>query len=528
MIKKVFHTLNSTIGGGAILIAFFGIASKVVGLYRDRLFAGTFGASRLSDIYFASFKLPDLVFNILVLGALTSSFIPVFQKTWHKNNEQGILLSNAVLNILLIAIGIFTILVWLCAPIFVPYLVPGFGHQDIALTITMTRYLLASLLFFTASNLLSGVLNAWKRFFSFGLSSVLYNVGIIIGIVYCYPVFGMPGLAIGVVGGAAMHFLVQAIEAYKNGWRYKPVLFYDASVKRIMQLMIPRMVGLAGNQIAVVVVTILASTLSAGSLAVFNYANNLQSIPIGIFGISLAVAAFPYFSKSLSENDDASFRKMFSVQCRRILYFLIPISFSLLLLRAQIVRVILGTGAFDWNATHLTAQALGFFSLAICAQGLVPLLARSFYALEDTVTPVVVSFVDIGATIILSLLLLPNFGVLGLVFADAIGGIGNMLVLFILLHRRFGDLDDTELARSIMRISAVSLVASALMYLSLQYTARLLDTHTFIGIFTQGAVSGSIGIAVYVLLSMLLGFDEIHSVKRYILKFLRPLTAKSK
>jgi putative peptidoglycan lipid II flippase len=306
------------------------------------------------------------------------------------------------------------------------------------------------------------------------------------------------------------------------------MLFYDASVKRIIQLMIPRMIGLAGNQIAVVVVTILASTLSAGSLTIFNYANNLQGIPVGIFGISLAVAAFPYFSQSLSENDASAFRKIFSLQFRRILYFLIPISFTLLLLRAQIVRVVLGTGAFDWEATRLTAQALGFFSLSICAQGLIPLLARSFYALEDTVTPVVVSFIDIAATIILSLVLLPHFGILGLVFADSIGAIGNMLVLFILLHRRFGDLHDSELAQSVMRISALSLVAAAIMYLMLQLTAPLLDTHTFVGIFTQGLLSGSVGIAVYVLLSILLGFDEVRVVKRYLLKFIRPLVTETK
>ncbi len=523
MFKKVFHTLNSTIGGGAILIAFFGIASKFVGLYRDRLFAHAFGASRLSDIYFASFKIPDLIFNILVLGALTSSFIPVFQKVWHRNPKEGIALSNAVLNILLLCVIIFIIILWLTAGWFVPYLVPGFAAEDIAQTVVMSRYLLLSLIFFTSSNLLSGVLNAWKRFFTFGLSSVVYNVGIILGIAFGYPWYGMPGLACGVVGGSVLHFLVQAIEAYRNGWRYQPIVFYDESVKRIIRLMIPRMIGLAGNQLAVVVVTILASTLSVGSLAIFNYANNLQSIPVGIFGISLAVAAFPYFSKTLSENDPAAFKRLFSLQFRRILYFLIPISFTTLLLRAQIVRVVLGTGAFDWNATWYTAQALGFFSLSICAQGLIPLLARSFYALEDTVTPVLVSFIDIIATIGLSLLLLPSFGILGLVCADSIGAISNMLVLFMILHRRFGDLQDTELMRSLIRISSLSLIAGALMYLMLQVTVAFVDTATFLGIFIQGLVSGSVGIAVYILLSILLGFDEVHVVKKYILKFIKPL-----
>ena len=523
LIGKIAHKLNTTVAGGALLIAFFSIVSKLLGFFRDRLLASAFGASRITDIYFASFKLPDLIFNILVLGALTSSFIPIFQKVYFKDHREGIALSNSILNVLLIAVGILTLLLVWQAPAVVPLLVPGFSSADIRETVMLTRILSISLLFFTASNVLSGILNAWQKFFSFALSSVVYNVGIIIGIIVLYPLFGLPGLAIGAVIGSILHFLVQLIEAVRHGWRYQGILSIDRNAIKIFLLMIPRTIGLVGNQVDVFVTTFLASGLSAGSLAVFNYANNLQSFPIGIFGVSLAVAAFPAFSKSIAENNRQEFRHVFSTQFRRILFFLIPISFSLLLLRAQIVRVILGTGSFDWSATRLTAQILGYFSLSIVAQGLIPLLARSFYALEDTRTPMMISILCIAIDTILSILWIKPFGIIGIAFSFSITNVLNLILLLVFLHRRVGDLDDTRILSSVVRITSVGLVGAAITYLSLQGFALILDTHTFLGIFMQGLISGVAGLSTYVFLSIVLRFEEVAVVKNYARRLFKPL-----
>ncbi len=523
MLRRIFNHLNESVSGGALFIAFFSIVSKVLGLFRDRLLAVNFGAERLTDIYFASFKLPDLIFNILVLGALTSSFIPVFQKVWGKDPREGIALSNSVLNLLLLVVISLSVVIFFSANIIVPFVVPGFSGAEKQLVVSMTRIVLISLIFFTASNVLSGVLNSWRKFFTFALSSVVYNMGIIIGIVLLYPLFGFIGLAIGVVLGSVLHFSVQLIEALRHGWFYQLSFRIDAPLRRIFSLMVPRTIGLAANQISSFVITILASTLSAGSLAIYNFSSNLQSFPVTIFGISLAVAAFPSFSKTLAENNTSGFKDMFSLQLRRILYFLIPLSFTILMLRAHIVRVVLGAGAFDWEDTRLTANALGFFALSLSAQGLTPLLTRSFYALEDTLTPVIISFMGVGITIILSLAFFRTYGVLGLVFADVVGSVAYLVTLFAVLHHRLGDLRDSELLISIRRITIISLLAAALIYLSLQITAQLMETSTFAGIFAQGAVSGAIGIATYIAISMMMGFDEITIVKRYLLKFLKPL-----
>ncbi len=521
--KHLFRRLNSTIGGGAIIIAFFSVISKIIGLVRDRLLAHQFGASSDLDIYFAAFKIPDFVFNILVLGALTSAFIPIFQKKWRADAKQGLILANSTLNFFLIIMFVFCLVIWIFSNQIVPLLVPGFDAASIAKTIVLTRILLMSLLFFTFSNILSGILNSWKKFFSFALSSVVYNLGIIAGIVYFYPLWGLKGLTYGVVLGAALHLLVQLIEAIRNGWRYQPIMRFSKDLKRILTLMVPRTIGLAGYQINFLVITFIASQLPSGSLSIFNFANNLQSFPIGIFGISLAVAAFPSITKFASENDHEGFKNLFSLQFRRILFFLLPISILLLILRAQIVRVVLGSGSFDWEDTLLTANSLGIFALSIFAQGLIPLVARAFYALEDTKTPVIIGLLSIIVNVILSFVLGPKYGVIGLTSAFTIASIINLIGLIAALRMKVGDIDDGNLISSTFRIFCSSLFAGLATYGTLFAMSYVVNMRTFVGIFTQGLVAGCVGILVYLAIGVVLNFPEVTFAKRFFNRFLRLL-----
>ena len=303
MWNKIWFKLNNTVAGGALIIAFFSFLSKLLGLFRERLIAHNFGASELSDIYYASFRLPDLIFNTLVLGALTSAFIPVFQKVWSKNKKEGLILANSVLNFFILLIGFLIIIAFIFTPQIVPFLFPGFNEWQLGQSIILTRVMLLSVIFFVASNIIGGVLNSWKKFFSFSLAACFYNIGIIIGIVYFYPLFGLIGLAYGVLIGAILHLLIQLPEVFKNNYRYSFVLKFNSSFKRILKLMIPRTIGLAASQINLVVITMIASTLAVGSIAIFNLANNLQSLPVSLFAVSLAVAVFPTFTQAINNND---------------------------------------------------------------------------------------------------------------------------------------------------------------------------------------------------------------------------------
>ncbi len=520
---KLFHRLNSTISGGAVIIAFFSIISKVLGLLRDRLLASQFGAGAQLDVYFAAFKIPDFIFNILILGALSVAFIPVFQKTYNKDPQRGLEVSQTILTILLLIVGSLAVLAAIFMFPLMKLLVPGFTSEQLNQTVDLTRILLLAIIFFTASNVMSGVLNAWNRFLTFSISSVLYNLGIIIGIVFLYPLFGIAGLSWGVVLGAAAHFLVQFAEAYRLGWRYKVIFHLVPEVKRIFKLMLPRMIGSGATQFNLVFITAIASQLPQGSLSIFNLASNLQSFPSSIFGISLAVASFPHITKFASENNHAAFQKIFSLQFRRILYFIIPISVLILILRAQLVRVILGSGSFDWTDTKLTANTLGIFAVSIFAQGLIPLVSQAFYAHEDTKTPMVVGLISTVFNSILAILLASKFEVLGLAAAFSIASIATLVTLAIILHLRIKAIPEKELFSSILRIGLAACAAGLVTYVTLYPLANLLDTRTFAGIFMQGLLAGTVGLITYGLITLVANFPEIAFAQSYFKKYLKQI-----
>lgn len=523
MPKIFWIKLLTTTTGGAVLIALFSVISRLLGLYRDRLLASHFGAGSLLDAYYAAFRLPDLVFNTLVFGALAAAFIPIFTKTWIKNPADGLKLSNSALNWLSALLIALSLIVFLFAEPLMNLVAPGFDRATLSLSVKFTKIIIFSIIFFGFSAVISGVLNSWKKFFTFSLAPVFYNLGIIMGIFALYPAFGPEGLAWGVVFGSFLHFLIQLCEALICGWKYQWQWHLSPELKKIFSLMLPRTIGLAAGQFNQVIITVLASGLAMGSLAIFNLANNLASFPISVFGISLAIAAFPVFSEALSQNNPTKFVSAFSLHFRRVIFLIVPVSIFILLLRAQIVRVILGTNNFDWTATYYTANTLGIFAVSLFAQSLIPMITRSFFALEDTKTPLVIGGISIGLNITLSFALTPAFGVLGLAMAFSTASIINMLILVWALRIKFGYLDDKRIILSTLKISFNSLVAGAVVYLILRLMADLVDMTTFLGIFLQGLVAGVSGAILYLGLSFLSNAEEVLVVKSWLGKFLQPI-----
>lgn len=516
MFKKIINKLSTTITGGAIIIAVFSILSKLVGLYRDRLLASRLGAGEFLDIYYASFRLPDLVFNTLILGALTAAFIPVFIKYLKKDKYEAELLSNAVLNLLLIIVGAISLIIIIFAPVIVPLIVPGFSEVNAELTARLTRIMFLSVIIFTFSNVLSGILNAYKRFFAFALAPVMYNIGIIIGILFLYPSkkFGIDGLAWGVVLGSFLHFFIQLIAVYRTGWRYVPIIsFSHPGVKKIIKLMLPRTFALGANQINQLVMTIIASTLAVGSVAVFNLANNLQSL--NVIGISFALSVFPVFSEAWADKNTNKLLNLFSFNTRRILFIMLPLSMLLFLLRAQVVRIILGAGLFDWQATINTAQTLGFFALSLFAQSLIPLFVRTFYAMEDTKTPVIISLLAVALNISLAFIFSDSLGVAGLALAFSLAAVFNLIVLLVWLKKRLVNLAIKPLLFSFTKIFFVSLASTGLAYLTLHFVGQIVNMRTFLGVFIQASAALGVGIVSYLIFSLSLNLDEAKIIKKY-------------
>lgn len=534
MVKGILNHRSKTIFGAAGILVAAALTSRVLGLVRDRLLAGRFGAGDELDIYFAAFRLPDMIYSVLIMGAITSAFIPVFAHYFKKDKKEAWHLCSGLFNlvcvILIVVAGIFV----LFAPLLISIVAPGFSGAKKEMTILLTRIMFLSPILFGISSIFGGVLQYFQRFFVHSLAPVMYNIGIIIGIIFFVPLWGLTGLAWGVVLGAGLHLLIQLPSAIYSGFRFK--IIYHKGIKRIIKLMIPRTIGLAGSQINFLIITAIASTLVSGSIAIFNLSHNLQFVPIGIIGISFATVVFPRLSKSFVWKDKKKFSSTFSSTFSQILYLVLPITVIFFLLRAQIVRIILGTGNFTWVDTRLTAAALGIFALSVFAQSLVPLISRSFYALQNTKTPVLISLWSILLNILGSFFFvwalnngnwfskfishalrlegIKDFSVLGLAIAFSLAGIFNFIILLRAFSKKINHWYPKRILDSVWKIIVGCVFMAITIYAFLQVLNIFFETTTFVGIFIQTCVAALGGALIYLITTLLLRSREIKGLMK--------------
>jgi len=541
MIRRLFSGQINSITIAALLVALSSLVSRFLGIFRDRILAGTFGAGDTLDVYYAAFRIPDLIFNLIVLGALSAGFVPILTclindseckkrfKFFKSPNKEAWELASNLLNFLIISLLILTGLGIIFAPWFMRLITPGFDPEKMSLTINLTRIMFLSPIFLGISSVFGGILQSFKRFFVYSLSGIVYNIGIIVGAVYFVPHLGVYGLAWGVVLGAFMHMLIQMPLVFALGYRYSFKLEYkNKNIKHIATMMIPRIMSLAISQINLLVLTIIASTMVGGSLSIFNFANNLQFFPVSIFGISFAVAAFPMLSKIAFDKKKLILN--FSEVFRQILFFIVPATVLLLTLRAQIIRVVLGTGEFGWEDTILTMETLTFFTFSLFAQASIPLLVRMFYARHNAKTPFYIGLFSILVNIFLSLWLpkivmcyevlnITNefttqcspMGITGLALAFSISAIVNFLLLWIVLRLELGPMDEYRILKSVAKFSISALACGVTVQGMKLFIWPYVDMTKVWGVFTQGFFAGVAGIFVYMAFCSLLRSEEFFS-----------------
>ncbi len=509
MIKKFINRESSSINSAAFVIAVATLTSKFLGLLRDSIFASHFPVGDM-DVYYAAFRIPDFIYNLVVLGALAAGFIPIFARLLGEGQkEQAFKAANNILNILFILLSALTLLALVLTPQLTQLLTPGYPAEKQAVVTELSRIMFLSPVFLLLSSILSGILQSYKRFLVYSLSTVVYNLGIIAGALLLSPWLGLAGLAWGVVLGALLQLLIQLPSVVHLGFRYR--LFVDAKsdeVRTILRITIPRLCTLGVSQLNLLAITVIASTLAAGSLTVFNYANNLQSFPLSVFAVSFAIACFPALSACGREAKREQFTGLLLSTVKQILYFVIPLSIFLIIFRAQLVRVILGHGHFDWIATIMTIEALELFCLSLFAQALIPLFSRAFWAVHDSRTPFWAAAASTAANILLALLLAPGFGLNGLIAAFTLSSILNALLLFVLLKRRYLAPVPRGFYVTLLETSFSAVVAGLVGYGALYAVEPYLDTHTFLGIFIQGALSGSAMLLVYFAWGWLFKIEE--------------------
>ena len=524
MIKKLFNNkllldsspANSIISA-AFIITIAGLASRILGLIRDRFLASTFGAGDTLDVYYAAFRVPDLIYNILILGALSAAFIPVFTGlVSQKKDKEAWEAASGVMNLALTFVIALSLIFCFFAPYLMKIITPGFPAEKMAQVVLFTRIMFLSPVFLGISGIFGGILTSFKRFLIYSLAPIFYNLGIILGVIFFVKFWGPIGLAWGVVLGAFLHMLVQYPAARNLGFRHRFAIrryFVNKDIRHILKLMIPRTLGIAVTQVNLFIITIFASTLAAGSLAIFSFAQNLQSVPLGIFGVSFSIAAFPTLSAFWATEKRQDFAKTFAETFCQIMFFVIPLSIFILLLRAQIVRVTLGAGKFDWEDTILTYECLKWFTLSLFAQSVVPLLTRSFYAIHNTKTPFYIAIFSEIINIAAVLFLIGRYEIQGLAMAFSLTSIVQMLLLFFALRSKFDDLGDRKLVKSIGRIALAAIFSGIGVQMSKYVVAGLVDMDTFLGVFFQLVIAGSVGIFIFLAICHVLGLEEYWSFK---------------
>jgi putative peptidoglycan lipid II flippase len=510
MISKLKNFENNfTVGKAALLIGSLTLASRLIGFFRQYLFASSLGLSDTLDIYVTAFRIPDTIFNLLILGTLSVAFIPVFSGYYMKDKERAMRIANTVLNGALVAMFFICVLLFIFAHPLTKLLVPGFSPEKLAQTATLTRFMLLSPIIFTASNVFSSILSSFKRFFAVNIAAIFYNFGIIAGLLLFYPSMGLRGLGLGVVLGALLHAAIQFPQLYKLGFRWRLVFDYkDSGVKKIMHLFLPRIFGLDISVISLLVASYVGSLLAEGSIAAYQLASDLQAVPIGIFALSTSIALFPILSENFANKDEPRFMQNLEKAVIQILILIIPTTVWMLLFRAQIVRVIYGHGEIGWEQTIILFNTLGVFTLALFSQSLTPLLARAFYARHNTRTPVILGLFSMGINAVSSYFLAQSFGVTGIVAGFAIASFCNCALLFLTLRYSLYKETSVEtihhfdiyLLKNILKIVTAALIAGAVSYAYLYLIEPLVNTRTTLGIFTQVSLAGLAGLASYLLM----------------------------
>lgn len=493
-IKKALFRENSLRGASWILIVTLAL-SNVLGVIRDHFLAQSIPTDQL-DIYYAAFRLPDLVLNILILGAIAAAVIPVLSRTFKAGEKQAWQLINNVLTLGVSAVIVALIVLYFLLPVLLPLIVPDFPQAKLQETIVLARWMLLSPLFFSISYIVGSVLNVRKRFFMYSLAPIMYNAAIIVFTVWGSGKYGVRAPVVGVVFGAFLHMAIQLPVLFQLGFR--PYFNFDRKnkeIRRIFKLMLPRAIALGANQIQMLAFTAFASSI-AGAIAIYSLTDNIQTVPTVILGVSFATAAFPSLAQ-IGNDDRNEFRRLLLRIGRIILFLMIPAATILFVLRAQVVRLILGYGYFGWSDTRQAVDTLAFFTVGIVAQGLIPLLARAYYSLENTRFPMIAALVTVVVGIIGGYFGLNALGVAGLALAFTIASWTQLFILLAGLEAKIKFRLTSEFWISVAKMIVIAAVAAVIMQMVKAGFASAWNIDKVYNLFIQTLLAFIAGIVVY-------------------------------
>lgn len=532
--SRFFRIEIRGVHGAAVLLAFLSAANSVLALFRDRLLASSFGASRELDIYYAAFRVPDAIFSLSLFLVASTAFIPIFVETRATSSKRARDFFDSVISAFLIGICIVGIIAFIAMPRLANIVVPGFSEADRLRVAELSRMLLLSPIFLGLSSIFSAVVQASNKFLSFAFAPILYNLGIVLGVMFLLPNLGLPGLALGVVIGAFAHMAVQVPTLARVGTLPRLRMDGVEELGKLVRYSFPRATALSFNQLTILVLTAFASLLGAGSIAIFNLSQNLSFLPLTVIALSYSTAAFPTMVELALQKDKKIFFDHLVFATRSILFWTLPIFGLFLVFRAHLVRLVLGAGAFAWLDTHLTTASLLLFSYAIVTQSLVTLFVRAYYALGRVREPVLYSAISTLVTIIVALtgvLLVEKsiyvkqiFGFfvrlrieadiafLSLPLAYSVGAFVNAILLGAGLISLNGKEPLRELARSIAPIAIVACGVSVSGFIALKALGPYFALESFLSVLLQAGIAAGVALAVGVVLCIVLRVREFEEL----------------
>lgn len=489
------------------------VLSQILGLVRQRLLVSIFGASDTLGIYLASSRLPDFLFQLVIAGALSSAFIPVFSNYLERDNKiDAHRLGSTLLIWGLIIFSFLSIILFVFANDFSRFIAPGFTPLQISLMSNLTRIIIIGEFLFIIGTFFSAVLQSYNHFFVPGIASALYNLGIIISILILHNFIGIFAAAFGVVLGALTFILVQLPQVKKVGFSFVLSLSVKSNgVMDVAKLMWPRTLSIAIFQVGTIITVTLVSLLPTPgrNYVIFDYAQTLAFAPIVLFGQAIAQAAFPILSREKDRLEE--FKTTFITSFNQILYLILPISILFLVLRIPIVRLVFGASQFDWQATVLTGKTLAILSISLFAQALVYLIARAFYALRDTKTPLYIGVVTTTTMILLGFFFTRFYylGIEGVALAYSISAFLNFFILFVLLDKKIGGFHKQMLLSSVIKIFIATFFTGFALYIPIKLLDKLVfDTTRTINLLLLTGISSFIGLSIYLFLTWIFNVKE--------------------
>lgn len=543
MVRNLLRKFAIPIRGlhqAAYLIAFLALGSQILALVRDRIFAHLFGASMPLDIYYAAFKIPDIVFTLVI--SLVSAYVLIPRIANSSKNEIRELISNAA-SFLFIAAGIIAIGIAFFTPSILTILFPRLMASTYGGTfVWLTRLLLLQPILLGISGIAASVTQVHRRFIIFSLSPILYNVGIIIGAVILYPYFGLIGIGYGVILGSVAYLAIHIPVLYKANVMPHIVWPKVAIMMPIIRNSIPRTLALGVNSAVLLLITVFVARVGSGAISIFTFGTNLESVPLVIIGSSYAIAAFPMLSELSGDTQRRAFSNILSASARHLIVWSLIITGIVIVLRAHLVRVILGSGHFNWNDTRLVAAVLAILVISLVAQGLVLLLSRALYAIRYSWRPFLYQIIGgsvsvfiagfglfyfhrmPGVLTVLSTLFKVNniSGNIVLIFALAImfGQIVTAILLLVSLHKSVPGFNHSLIRPFIQGLVAAVAAATAAREM-LFLMGNIVPLTTFVSVFTQGAIAGIIGLIVAAVILILLHNTEFCDMRRSVHRFLK-------